>query len=79
MHPVKFDGYREIEDVPVVEFIYLVFTRMPGEGYRRRFGSLLLSTCDVIRALINSLCFLALCVVVVIVMVIQPQAFVFRK
>ena len=22
------------EDVPVVEFMYLVFTRMPGESYR---------------------------------------------
>ena len=24
------------EDVPLVEFMYLVFTRMPGESYRRR-------------------------------------------
>ena len=31
-----------------------VFTRMPGESYRRRFRSLLLCLCDVIRALINS-------------------------
>ena len=23
------------EDVPVVEFTYLVLTRIPGEGYRR--------------------------------------------
>ena len=23
------------EDVPLVEFMYLVFTRMPGESYRR--------------------------------------------
>ena len=24
------------EDVPLVEFMYLVFTRIPGESYRRR-------------------------------------------
>ena len=35
--------------------MYLVFTRMPGESYRRRLGSLLLYLCDVFRALINSL------------------------
>ena len=35
--------------------MYLVFTRMPGESYRRRLGSLLLCLCDVFRALINSL------------------------
>ena len=29
------------EDVPLVEFMYLVFTHMPGESYRRRFRSLL--------------------------------------
>ena len=39
---------------PLVEFIYLVFTRMSGESYRRRFRSLL-CLCDVFRALINSL------------------------
>ena len=44
-----------IEDVPVVEFMYFVFTRMPGESYRRRLKSLLLRLCDVFRALINSL------------------------
>ena len=31
-----------LEDVRLVEFMYLVFTRMPGESYRRRLGSLLL-------------------------------------
>ena len=44
-----------IEDVPLVEFMYFVFTRMPGESYRRRFRSLLLYLCYVFRALINSL------------------------
>ena len=24
-----------IEDVPLVEYVYLVFTRMPGESYHR--------------------------------------------
>ena len=31
-----------IEDTPLVEFMYLVFTRMPGVSNRRRLGSLLL-------------------------------------
>ena len=46
---------RVIEDVPLVEFMYLVFTRMPGESYRRRLGSLLLYLCYIFRGLINSL------------------------
>ena len=37
--------------------MYLVFTRMPGESYRRRLGSLLLYLCYVLRALINFLVF----------------------
>ena len=36
-----------------------VFTRMPGESYSRRLGSLLTS-CDVFRVVINSLCWLIL-------------------
>ena len=36
--------------------MYFVFTRMPGESYRRRLRSLLLCSCDVLRAPINSLC-----------------------
>ena len=43
-----------IEDVRRVGFMYLVFTRMPGESYRRRLSSLLY-LCYVFRALINSL------------------------
>ena len=43
------------DGVPLVELMYLVFTRMPGESYRRRLLSLLLSLRDVFRALINSL------------------------
>ena len=45
-----------LRDVAVVELRDFVFTRMPCESYRRRFGSLLLSWCDVFPALINSLC-----------------------
>ena len=48
--------YRmKFEDVPLVEFMYIVFTRMPGESYRRRLRSLLLCLRDVFRTLINSL------------------------
>ena len=43
-----------LEDVPLVEFIYLVFTRMPGESYHRRLRSSLLYLCYVFRALISS-------------------------
>ena len=47
-------------NVPLVEFVYLVFTRMTGYSYRRRLGSLL-RLCDVLRALITSLvCWLSL-------------------
>ena len=35
--------------------MYLLFTRMPGQSYRRRLRSLLLCLCYVFRALINSL------------------------
>ena len=43
------------EDVPLVEFMYLVFTRSPGESYRWRLRSLLLYLCYIFRALIDSL------------------------
>ena len=43
------------EDVPLVEFMYLVFTHMPGERYCRQLRSLLLSLCYIFQALINSL------------------------
>ena len=42
-----------ISGVPVVEFMYLVFTRMPVESYRRRLRSLLY-LCYVFLVLINS-------------------------
>ena len=31
--------------VPLMEFMYLVFTRIPGESYRQQFRSLLLCLC----------------------------------
>jgi len=46
---------KKYTDVLLMEFMYLVFTRMPGESYRRRLRSLLLHLCYVFRALINSL------------------------
>ena len=45
----------DLEDVPLVQFMYLIFTRMPGESYRRRLRSLLLCWCYVFRALITPL------------------------
>ena len=42
-------GAPFFEDVSLVEFMYLVFTRMPGESYRRRRGSLLSYLCYVVR------------------------------
>ena len=29
----------DAEAIPLVKFVYLVFTRIPGERYRRRFRS----------------------------------------
>ena len=36
-----------IDDIPVVEFMDLSFTPIPGENYRRRIRSLLLCLSDV--------------------------------
>ena len=55
-------GVSFFEDLPLVEFMYSVFTRMPGESYRRRLRSLLVYLYYVLRALINSLvCWLRSC------------------
>ena len=48
-------AFHFLEDVPLVEFMYIVFTHMLDESYRRQLGSLLLCLCNVFRALINSL------------------------
>ena len=37
------------EDVPLVKFMYLVFTCLPGESYHRRLQSLSLCLCNVCR------------------------------
>ena len=34
------------EELPLVEFMFFVFTRMPGENHRRRLRSSLLCLCD---------------------------------
>ena len=36
---------KDVEDVPLVEFMYFIFTRMSGESYRRRLRSLLCLCC----------------------------------
>ena len=46
-------GASFLEGATLVEFMYFLFTRMPGESYRRRLRSLLLCLCGVFRALIN--------------------------
>jgi len=52
---LQFHWLWEVEsDVPLVEFMYLVFTRMPGESYRGQLRSLLLCLFDVFRVLMNS-------------------------
>ena len=40
---VKRSSQRQTQknDAPLVEFVYLVFTRIPSESYRRRLGALL--------------------------------------
>ena len=45
--------FSQNEDVPLVEFMYLAFTRMPGESYRRRLRSFSLYLCYLFRVLIN--------------------------
>ena len=43
-----------LEDITLVEFIYLVCTRIPLQSYCRRLGSLFLCSWDVFRMLIYS-------------------------
>ena len=47
---------NQVEDIPLVEFMSLAFTRMPGESYCRRLRSVLLRLCDVVQALTTPLC-----------------------
>ena len=46
--------FSSLEDVLRVEFMYLVFTRMPGESYLKRVRSLLLCLFNVSRVLTPS-------------------------
>ena len=43
------------EDVPLVEFMYFVFTCMPSESYHRQPRSLLLCSCDIFWVLIKDI------------------------
>ena len=51
----KKEKSKKKADMPLVEFMYLVFTRMPGEIYRRRLRSFLFPCVTAFGALINSL------------------------
>ena len=55
LYYINFVVVFTLEDVLLVEFMYLVFTPTPGESYRRRLRPLLLYLCYVFRALMNSL------------------------
>ena len=44
-----------LEDVPLVEFMYLVFTSMPDESYHKWLKFLLLCLCGSFQVLISSL------------------------
>ena len=51
-------GTYVFQDVPVVKFMYLAFTHMPRESYRKKKTQevfVVVRMCDVFRALINSL------------------------
>ena len=52
--------FFKLQFVPLVEFMYLVSTCMPGESYRKQLGPLLLCLHDIFWVLINSLCVLIL-------------------
>ena len=43
---VPYGKPKLFEDVPLVDFMYLVFTRTPGESYHRQLRSLLPCLCD---------------------------------
>ena len=51
-----------LKDACLVMFMCLQFTRMPGESYCRRFGSLLLCSWDVRRELIAGLIWFLECI-----------------
>ena len=53
--PLRMYQHCAVENVPQMEFMYLAFSRMPGESQCRRLWSLLLCLCDIFQMLINSL------------------------
>ena len=60
-YPTSQLSFPWTEHVPLVEFMYFVFTRMLGESYCRQLRSLWLCLCDVFRARINSLAWFCIC------------------
>ena len=52
---VLFSNDNDFEDVLLMEFLYLVFTRMPGESHHGRLRSLFLYLSYVFRGLTDSL------------------------
>ena len=54
MHQCIKSGYKRKDDLPLLDVTYPVFTRLPGESYRRRLRPLLLCLCDIFWVLINS-------------------------
>ena len=48
------EQWSSFGDIPLVEFMYLVFTRLPGDSYHRQLRSLMPCLCDVFQALIIS-------------------------
>ena len=69
----------ELHPLPLVEFMHLVFTCMPGDSYCKPFRPLLLCLCDVFRAQINSLvCWDCTCAVglVLFQILVQVEKFV---
>ena len=71
--PISINVLFKYEDAPLVKFMCLVFTRIPGESYRMRFRSLLLYLCQVFGALITEGYFSTRVVVVAVVVVAEPD------
>ena len=69
-----------IDNVPLVEFMSLVFTSMPGESYRWQLRSLLLCLCNVFWALINSLvCWLKITITIILTSILMQTKHVWRR
>ena len=59
--PVVFSSLSGLsEDLALVKFMYFAFTCLPCWNHHRQFKSLVLCSCDVFQAVMNSLCLLFL-------------------